>query len=111
MEEPDVVTALAALAQPSRLQVFRRLVEAGEEGVTPGVLTVELGIPAATLSFHLKALLHARLVAQSRQGRRRLYRADYTRVRALVGYLTENCCHGQPCLVEAKPAIGCRQAA
>lgn len=111
MEQPIVIAALAALAQPSRLQIFRRLVVAGEAGLTPGVLSAELGVPAATLSFHLKALLHAGLVAQSRHGRHLIYRADYARVRSLIDYLTDNCCDGKPCLVEAQPATGCRQAA
>lgn len=105
MEEKDVVKALAALAQPSRLQIFRTLVVAGQEGTTPGALADALGVPAATLSFHLKELLHAGLVSQERSGRYLIYRAEYGQMNGVLAYLTNNCCQGQPCLDAA--AIGC----
>jgi ArsR family transcriptional regulator, arsenate/arsenite/antimonite-responsive transcriptional repressor len=101
MEEQDVVAALAALAQPSRLQAFRALVVAGERGLTPGTLAAQLHIPAATLSFHLKELSHAGLVTQERNGRHLTYRAAYGQMSALLGYLTAHCCQGQPCLDDA----------
>lgn len=105
MEEKDVVKALAALAQPNRLQVFRSLVVAGKEGATPGTLSESLGVPAATLSFHLKELLNASLVSQERIGRNLIYRADFTQMNGVLAYLTENCCQGEPCL--DAPAVSC----
>jgi DNA-binding transcriptional ArsR family regulator len=95
MEEQAVVQALAALAQPLRLRVFRALVVAGPQGMTPGTMSEALEVPAATLSFHLKELAHAQLVSQQREGRFLIYRAAYDRMNALLAYLTENCCAGQ----------------
>lgn len=97
MEENDVVQSLAALAQPMRLRVFRELVVAGNEGLTPGVLAEHLAVPAATLSFHLKELLRAGLVTQERASRNLIYRADFAQMNGLVGFLTENCCQGETC--------------
>ncbi|MBQ0944722.1 helix-turn-helix transcriptional regulator [Ideonella sp. 4Y16] len=104
MENKDAVPLLAALAQPNRLAAFRALVVAGPAGLTPGVLAEQLGMPAATLSFHLKALTHAGLVDATRDGRRLIYRADFNRMNALLGFLTANCCGGVPC---ALPATSC----
>lgn len=101
MEENEVVRALAALAQPVRLQVFRCLVVAGLEGLTPGALVEAIGVPATSLSFHLKELAHAGLVSQERRGRHLIYRAAFVQMNALLGYLTENCCQGAPCPVDA----------
>src|SRR5262245_28962822 len=97
MIEADAVLSLAALAQPMRLRVFRALVVAGPEGTTPGVLAEQLAVPAATLSFHLKELLHAGLVTQERQSRNLIYRADFEHMNGLLAYLVENCCAGQLC--------------
>ncbi|HET7791903.1 MAG TPA: metalloregulator ArsR/SmtB family transcription factor [Rhizobacter sp.] len=105
MEEADVVQSLAALAQPLRLQVFRALVVAGDAGLTPGTMAEGLGVPAATLSFHLKELIHAGLVTQERASRNLIYRAAYERMNALLGYLTENCCQGAACA--RTPAASC----
>ena len=107
MEEKDVVKALAALAQPNRLRVFRALVVSGQEGTTPGALVDALGVAAATLSFHLKELLHAGLVSQERSGRHLIYRAEYEQMNKVLSYLTHNCCHGVPCLDEAATTCGC----
>lgn len=104
----EVVRALAALGQPQRLNIFRALVVAGREGSTPGVLAESLGIPPATLSFHLKELTSAGLVTQERASRNLIYRAAYERVNALLGYLTENCCEGQEeCLDPAAAICNC----
>jgi DNA-binding transcriptional ArsR family regulator len=103
----DVVMALAALAQASRLQAFRALVVAGPAGLTPGAMAESLGMPAATLSFHLKELLRAGLVTQQRDGRRLIYRAAYPRMNALIGFLTDHCCQGQPCGTPTAPACDC----
>jgi ArsR family transcriptional regulator, arsenate/arsenite/antimonite-responsive transcriptional repressor len=104
MEEDEVVRSLAALAQAARLRVFRALVIAGPQGMTPSVMSEGSGIPANTLSFHLKELLHAGLVTQERQGRNLIYRASFDRMNALLGYLTENCCQGEACLLEPDAA-------
>ena len=98
MESNDVVRSLAALAQPVRLQVFRCLVVAGPEGLTPGALVEAIGVPATSLSFHLKELTHAGLVSQERQGRNLIYRAACEQMNALLGYLTDNCCQGEACV-------------
>jgi len=100
MDENQVVSALAALAQPVRLNVFRALVVVGQPGLTPSAMAEGLAIPPNTLSFHLKELATAGLVVQERLGRNIVYRADYARMNALLGYLTENCCQGAGCAVE-----------
>lgn len=99
MDAPQAVQALAALAQTSRLAVFRKLVVAGRCGRTPGELSAELALSAPALSFHLKELLNASLVTQERDGRRLIYRAELVQMNALLAYLTENCCEGQHCAV------------
>ena len=98
MDEDLAVKALAALAQTSRLRVFRAIVGAGPEGMQPGQLSQALAVPANTLSFHLKELMHAQLIAQRREGKFLNYSADFARMNALLAYLSENCCQGQPCL-------------
>ncbi len=105
MEINSIVLALAALAQPTRLQVFRALVVAGEQGATPGALAEQLGVAPNTLSFHLKELVHADLVATERVGRNLIYRAQFDRMNAVLAYLTQNCCQGAPC--ELRPAAPC----
>ncbi|OGB06607.1 MAG: transcriptional regulator [Burkholderiales bacterium RIFCSPHIGHO2_12_FULL_65_48] len=107
MEEKSVVQSLAALAQEVRLRVFRALVVAGAEGLTPGALSEQLGVAANTLSFHLKELAHAGLVSQERQGRHLVYRASYQTMNDLLAYLTENCCQGAPCLTEEAASCNC----
>ncbi|MDE2417321.1 MAG: helix-turn-helix transcriptional regulator [Burkholderiales bacterium] len=107
MESIIVVKALAALAQASRLEIFRALVVAGEAGLTPGALSEALGVAATTLSFHLKELVHADLVTQERNGRNLIYRAQYDRMNAVLAYLTRNCCQGQACLTESATQCEC----
>ena len=108
MDENQVVSALAALAQPVRLKVFRALVVVGQAGLTPSAMAEGLAIPPNTLSFHLKELTTAGLVVQERLGRNIVYRAAYSRMNALLGYLTENCCQGAACAVEtAGASCGC----
>ena len=94
MEIQQAVTALAALAHPMRLQIFRALVVTGPDGLNPGLLAEQLQLPAATLSFHLKELSHAGLADAERDGRFLRYRAQYAQMDALMGFLTENCCAG-----------------
>lgn len=97
MEEKDVVKALAALAQPLRLRVFRALVVAGDAGLTPGTMAEGLAVPQNSLSFHLKELANAGLVTQQRLSRHIVYRADFPAMNALLAYLTDNCCQGKSC--------------
>jgi len=92
MKISDAVNLLDALAQESRLSVFRLLVEAGPNGLSAGGISEELGIPASTLSFHLKDLNHAGLLESERQGRSIIYRADYGTMNDLIQYLQHNCC-------------------
>ena len=100
MESTSVVQALTALAQASRLQIFRALVQAGPNGLTPGDLSAHVDVAPNTLSFHLKGLMHADLVSQERSGRHLIYRAHFDRMNAVLAYLSENCCQGQSCEVE-----------
>ena len=103
MEEKDVINALSALAQPVRLRVFRALVGAGPEGLTPSALCDALDVPASSLSFHLKELLHGGLISQERDGRNLIYRADFDSMNHLMAYLTAHCCQGTPCDAMAPP--------
>lgn len=105
MDEKAAVSALSALAQGMRLRVFRALVGAGPQGLTPGVLAATLDVSASTLSFHLKELAHAGLVSQERDGRHLIYRPELAHMSALLGYLVAHCCGGESC--EATPAASC----
>ncbi len=106
MNETEAVTALAALAQGMRLRVFRALVQAGPQGLTPGALTALLGVAGSTLSFHLKELTHAGLVTTQRDGRRLIYRPELARMNSLLTYLTDDCCQGQACELRPVTAAG-----
>lgn len=97
MNEQAAVAALAALAQEARLRVFRALVGAGPDGMTPSALAAMLDIPGSTLSFHLKELVHADLVTVERDGRNLHYRPALARMNDLLAYLTAHCCMGRPC--------------
>ncbi|WP_313913113.1 helix-turn-helix transcriptional regulator [Tahibacter sp.] len=96
METKAALKALAALAQDSRLAIFRHLVELGPQGAHAGAIGEALGLPAATLSFHLKELNHAELVDSRQEGRFVRYMANLATIQAMVGYLTETCCGGRP---------------
>jgi DNA-binding transcriptional ArsR family regulator len=97
MEKQDVIAALAALAHETRLDLFRLLVQAAPEGLPAGAAAEALGIPPATLSFHLKELRNAGLVTAEREGRSIRYAPDFASMAALVAYLGENCCAGAGC--------------
>ena len=99
MNEAQAVSALGALAHAQRLRVFRALVVAGPEGLTPSVLADQLDVARNALSFHLKELAHAGLVTIEQQGRNLIYRADFSQMNGLLGYLTEHCCQGSTCEV------------
>ena len=88
------IAALAALAQETRLDIFRLLVEAGADGLPAGQIGERLGLPSATLSFHLNQLKHAHLVKFRRESRSLIYTAEYPVMNDLLAYLTENCCQG-----------------
>lgn len=105
MDEGLAVKALAALAQTSRLRVFRAIVGAGPQGLQPGQLSQALDMPANTLSFHLKELHHATLVSVQREGRFLRYRADMAAMQSLVVFLTAHCCQGVPCT--DMPTLAC----
>jgi DNA-binding transcriptional ArsR family regulator len=96
MTNTDAVTALAALAQDSRLAIFRLLVQNAPDGLTVGLIAEQLELPAPTLSFHLKTLTHAGLVDTRQEGRFVRCRASIDRIDALVGFLTDSCCGGRP---------------
>ncbi len=95
------VERLSALAHPSRLAIFRLLVEAGPQGLAAGALATRLGLPAPTLSFHLKELSQAGLAKARPQSRFVIYSADFATINELIGYLTENCCQGNGRVVDA----------
>ncbi len=94
MEKTDAIAALAALAHETRLDVFRLLVQTGPEGMPAGRIGERLGLPSATLSFHLNHLRHAGLVTFRRESRSLIYMAEYPAMNDLLAYLTENCCQG-----------------
>ncbi|WP_101047962.1 ArsR/SmtB family transcription factor [Macromonas nakdongensis] len=103
MNEPEVVKALGALAQETRLKLFRLLVVAGKDGLTPGHMAETLQVAPTALSFHLKELSHAGLVRSEREGRHIIYRAEFAAMDALLAFLTAECCQGQPCLASTPP--------
>jgi ArsR family transcriptional regulator len=105
MKTKDVVTALAALAQESRLGIYRLLVQAGPAGMAAGAIAEKLGLPPATLSFHLKELSHAGLAASRQDGRYVIYSANFEAMVRLVGFLTENCCGGDVCAPACQPVL------
>jgi ArsR family transcriptional regulator len=97
METKQAVQALSALAQDTRLGIFRLLVQAGPEGMPAGQIGEKLDLPPATLSFHLAGLTRAGLAHSRQEGRFVIYSADYAAMNALVGFLSENCCGGREC--------------
>lgn len=109
MQLPVAVDALSALAHPSRLAVFRLLVKAGDNGMAAGDVAREIGALPNTLSTHLSILGNAGLVQSKRAGRSIIYSADYDRMRALLGFLVDDCCAGRPeiCAPLAELAAGC----
>ena len=98
MNTQTSIAALAALAQDSRLAVYRLLVQIGPSGMPPSKIGEQLGIPPSSLSFHLKELTHANLVTSKQEGRFVIYAANFTTMNGLIGFLTENCCGGNPCI-------------
>lgn len=107
MKSNDAITSLAALAQESRLAIFRMLVKRGPEGYTPTQLGEKLNVTSTTLSFHLKELQRAGLVDVRRDGRFLYYRPNFAHMNELIGFLTENCCvlSDKGCSPECAPAV------
>ena len=103
MQSKAAIDALGALAQEHRLALFRRLIQAGPDGMAAGALAEALGVPNSSLSFHLAHLTRAGLIEQRRAGRSLIYSADYRAMDLLVGYLMENCCGGGECPPLATP--------
>jgi ArsR family transcriptional regulator len=104
MDTKTAVRSLAALAQDSRLEVFRLLVQAGPVGLPAGNIADRLGLPASTLSFHVKALAHAGLVESRQEGRFIFYSADFAAMNGLLTFLGENCCGGRSCMPDTEVA-------
>jgi len=106
VDSTRAVVALAALAQETRLAIFRLLVEYARDGLTPGAIVLKLKIAPATLSFHLKELVNAGLLDIRKEGRFIWYRPDIAAMNGLIGYLTDNCCRasGDACEAECAPA-------
>lgn len=98
MKNTDAVVAFLALGQESRLNIFRLIVQKGDVGLTPSQIIEKLGIPNATLSFHLKELVQANLLLVERQSRNLIYRPNAVLVQELSAFLLENCCGGEPCI-------------
>jgi DNA-binding transcriptional ArsR family regulator len=105
METTQAVSALSALAQPSRLAAFRLLVAAGPEGMAAGAIGEKLDLPPATLSFHLAGLTRAGLAQSRQEGRFVIYTANFENMNSLVAFLTENCCQGAACETTARARV------
>lgn len=97
METMNVISALSALAQESRLAAFRLLVQAGPQGLAATKIAEALGLAPSSLSFHLKELTYAKLIRQVREGRSLIYSVNFETMNGVLGFLTENCCGGNPC--------------
>ncbi len=98
-DEAQTLKALTALAQAQRLRIFKALVVAGQDGLTPGVLAEQLASTPSGLSFHLKELAHSGLIDSEQRGRNLIYRANFARMSGVLAYLTEHCCQGAACEV------------
>lgn len=103
METKDIILALSALAQESRLAVFRLLVQAGPEGLPAMQIAEQLGIPPSSLSFHLKELTYAGMIEQKKAGRSLIYSANFQTMNKVLAFLTENCCGGNTCTPVRQP--------
>lgn len=108
MNNTDAVNVFLALGQETRLNTFRLIVQRGDVGLTPSEISEKLGIPNGSLSFHLKELLHAKLIFVERQGRNLIYRPDADQIDRLSNFLLDNCCGGKPCITPVrKKKVSC----
>lgn len=103
MDTKNIIAALSALAQESRLAVFRALVQAGPQGMAASKISESIGISPSSLSFHLKEMSHAGLVTSRQEGRFVIYSANFQTMNGLVQFLTDNCCGGNPCSPSCNP--------
>ena len=111
MDENQAIAALGALAQETRLALFRLLVTCGHAGLPAGAIAERLGVQPSSLSFHLAQLVHAGLITQRRASRQLIYSAEYGTMNALLAYLTENCCgRDTVCAPMCEPVAGCATA-
>ena len=108
MKNTDAIRVFLALGQESRLNIFRLIVQKGDGGVTPGEIVEKLGIPNATLSFHLKELVQANLVLVERKSRYLIYSPNAKLVEGLSNFLLENCCGGRPCISRKRRVVNCQ---
>lgn len=106
MDQATAVKALAALAHPVRIELFRALVVAGARGMTPSTMAEGLGVSPSALSFHLKELANAGLIVPQRSSRNLIYRPAFGHMNAMLAYLTENCCQGEQCVPATAEAAG-----
>jgi DNA-binding transcriptional ArsR family regulator len=109
METKNIIAALSALAQDSRLAIFRLLVQAGPAGLAAGKISEFTGVPPSSLTFHMKELTHADMVTSRNEGRNVIYAANFVTMNELIVFLTENCCSGDPCVTGGNPtcSTGC----
>src|SRR5437868_3613102 len=110
MTTPQAVKALAALAQDTRLAIYRLLVQQGPEGLSAGTIAERLDIPGATLSFHLKEMANAGMAESRQNGRFVYYSANYDQMNGLLAYLAENCCQGESCPADCAPKLKRKRA-
>jgi ArsR family transcriptional regulator len=108
MKKAIVIGALGALAQETRLDIFRLLVQKGPEGLAAGEIGTRLGQPSPTMSFHLNQLRFAGLITSRRESRSIIYSANFKAMNDLLAYLTENCCDGRPALCSPAAVSGCQ---
>lgn len=111
MQTKSAITALAALAQESRLAIFRLLVAVGPEGLAASKIAEQLEVPSSSLSFHLKELSHAGLIVAQQDGRFIIYSANFDAMNELIAFLTESCCAGEPCAPTATKSFSCQAKA
>jgi ArsR family transcriptional regulator len=113
LSEPHAISALAALAQPTRLAIFRLLIKHEPVGITAGVIADTIGAPHNTLSSHLAILVRAGLLRSTRDGRTIIYRSNVEGMRSLIAFLVDDCCEGHPelCNLVAADATACCAAA
>ena len=107
METKQAVSALAAIAQDSRLAIFRLLIQSGPSGIIASKISGLLGIAPSSLSFHLKELMHAGLITVQQDGRFMIYAANFAAMNDLISFLTENCCGGNPCAAKTSSDAAC----
>lgn len=111
MDTKNIIAALAALAQESRLAVFRLLVQAGPAGMAATKISEQVGVPPSSLSFHLKELTHANLVTSRQDGRYVIYSANYDTMNQVLQFMTDNCCGGNPCTPVCETACASTEGA